>query len=138
MIQLYSNGIAVASTVAIPLENVVIKKGCSTVNSGTRTIQLNKEGVYLVSVNATGVSTTATTGDITIQLMKNGVLIPSAIASETVANTTATHALGFSALVTVPQNNSCKCSVMPTVISVMNEGVATTFNNINVVVTKIC
>lgn len=139
MIEVFSNGVSVASGVAIPLENVSILKGKTVINSGTRTIQFNKGGIYKVDVNATGVSTTATTGEITIQLMQNGVLSPAAISSETVANATASHALSFSTLVQVPNDNcNCCCKSMPTIITIMNQGVATTFSNINVVVTKVC
>lgn len=139
MIELFSNNVIVASGVAIPLESVSLIKGNTVINSGTRTIQFNKSGIYKVDVNASAVSTTATTGEITIQLMQNGVLAPYAIASETVANTTATHALGFSALVQVPNDNcNCCCKSVPTFITIMNEGVGATFSNINVVVTKIC
>lgn len=138
MIQLYSNGVTVLSETAIPLENIALKKGCSVTNSGTRTLLFNKAGTYKIDVTASANSVTATTGEITIQLAKNGVLQPGALSEETVASTTAIHALAFSALVVVPEDNSCKCCKSPTIVTIVNEGVDATFSNINVVVTKIC
>lgn len=137
MIEVYSNNITVPAGTAIPLENLALKKGCTVTNSGTRTLQFNKAGVYKVDVSASVVSSTAT-GTVAIQLMKNGSLVPNAISTETVGDATGIHALAFSTLVTVPNNNSCCCTNIPTVITVMNNANAATYNNIDVVITKVC
>lgn len=137
MLEIYSNNVTVPANTAIPLENVALKKGCSVTNSGTRTIQFNKAGVYKVDVNASVVSST-TTGTVSIELMKNGSLVPYAISTETVGDATGIHALAFSTLVTIPNNNSCCCANAPSVITVMNVGNGATFNNINVTITKVC
>lgn len=132
MIEVYSTNVIVPTLTAIPLENVSLKKGCSVVNTGTRTLQFNKPGIYRVDVSAVATSETAVTGEIEIQLMINGVLKPGATSAETVASTTAQHAFGFSTLVVVP----CTCQT-PLIAVVQNTGVDAVFDNIDVVVTKI-
>lgn len=139
MIELYSNNVVALADTAIPLESVSIKKGCSVINSGTRSIQFNKAGIYNIEVNASMLSTTATSGELSIQIMQNGVLAPDAVSSETVTNTTGVHALGFSKLIQVPNdNNNCCCKTAPTIVNIINAGVDATIENINVVITKIC
>ena len=76
----------------------------------------------MVSVNAT---TSAVT---TIQLYKDGIAQPQAQATG--------QSLGFTTLVQVPQNNSCCPCKSGTVLQVMND-TAATFDDINIVVTKV-
>lgn len=135
MLEVFSSNVTVASGASIPLNNILLLKGCSAALSGANSITFNKCGIYLVTVNANATSADAT-GEVSIQLAKNGVLqaIPS---SETVASTTAIHALSFTALVQVPGNSSkCdRCSV-PTTITIENVGNAATID-LNVTVTAI-
>ena len=133
MIEVYSDNVTVPTATAIPLENVGLKKGCSVVNTGTRTLQFNKPGIYRVDLDADATSETATSGDIIVQLMLNGILKADAKSQETVASTTASHSLAFSTLVIVP----CNCQT-PLIAVVQNVGVDAVYNHINVVVTKVC
>lgn len=133
MIELFSANVTVPTATAIPLENVGLKRGCSVVNTGTRTLQFNKPGIYRVDVDASVNSETAVTGEVSIQLMVNGTLKQDAYSEETVASTTAAHALSFSTLVVVP----CSC-LTPVIAVVQNTGVDAVINHINVVVTKVC
>ena len=134
MIQGYSTDITVAENTAIPFNNVTIKKGCGAELAGPATIQLNKAGIYMVSVD--GSIEPAAAGEVSIQLSKDGILQPQAQAIETGATDSITH-LSFVTLVQVKENNTCSCCTSPTRIQVIN-GTEGTFSNINIVVTKLC
>lgn len=123
MLEKYSTNVAVGAESFIPFNNVTIQKGCTAISSSPETIQLNKCGVYMVSVDASAGTST------TIQLYKDGVAQPQAQATGT--------AISFNTLVQVPTNNSCKCCDAPVTLQVWNE-TAGTFVNANVCVTKIC
>lgn len=123
MLETYSNNIDVALNTAIPFNNVSLQKGCTAVQNGTSTIQLNKCGVYMVSCDA---STSAST---TIQLFKDGVAQPQAQSTGITPS--------FVTLVQVNENNSCCPCSSPTNLQVINS-TATTFTNVNLVVTKVC
>lgn len=135
MIEIYSKNVEVAANAAIPLNVTAINKGDSVTVNGSTTLQFNKCGLYKVSVSASGIASEA--GDITIQLYKNGVTQSSALATETAADTTSTHNLSFDTIVQVGGNNTnCPCS-SPTLVSIINDGVAATFSIVDVVVTKL-
>lgn len=141
MLEAYSLNIDVAEGttslgVAIPFNSISIEKGCTATIPTPSTIQLNRCGVYMVSVDASAeVSDDA--GDISIQLTKNDVLQPQAQATET-GETGDTIALSFVTLVQVQENNSDCCCASPVRLQVMNTGEAVTFKNVNCCVTKIC
>lgn len=137
MIEVYNQNVTVAQNATIPFANTSIAKGCTAVLSGTNTITLNKCGVYMVSFDAAA-ATTETSGDVTVQMTKNGVLQPQALTTANSAATTDIESLSFVTLVQVPSNNSCRCCDSPVAISFSNTGVAATFTQANVVVTKIC
>ena len=124
MLEVYSTDVLVAADAPIPFNNVAIRKGCTAVESAPATIQLNKCGVYMVSVDASAEVST------TIELSKDGLLQPQAQSTGT--------SLSFETLVQVPTSNSYCCCSSPTVIQVYNTGAETTFTNVNVVVTKVC
>ena len=54
MLQLYSDGIAVAAGAAVPLNNITYAKGSSATHLAPATISLNQRGVYLVQCDITG------------------------------------------------------------------------------------
>jgi len=122
MIEAYSTNIAVGADTNIPFNSVSVQKGCTVTKTSTDTFNLNKCGIYMVSVDAsTGTSTT-------IQLYKDGVAQPQAQSTGITPN--------FITLVQVPNNNSnCPCS-SPTTIQVQNT-TAGTFTDANIVITKI-
>lgn len=122
MLEVFSINVDVGANSFVPLNNVSFKKGCTAELSGTSSITLNKCGVYMVSVDSS--ATTATT----IQLYKNGVL-------QAQAQGTGTNP-SFVTLVTVEENNTCCPCSAPVVLQIENT-TATTFNNFNVVVTKV-
>lgn len=123
MLEAYSLNVAVGADSAIPLNNITLEKGCTAVLSSPGTIQLNKCGVYMVSVDGTAEAAT------TVELYKDGVAQPQAQSTGTTPS--------FVTLVQVDRNNcGCACS-SPVNLQVINT-TATTFTNVNVVVTKVC
>lgn len=138
MVQAYSSNITVAANAVVPLNTVTLQKGCSAVISGASTIALNKAGIYMVSVNASG-ATSATAGDISLQLYVDGVAVPAAVATTNSTATTDTEALSFVDLVQVKETNKpCCCATSPTAVTIMNVGEGATWSTVNVVVTKVC
>lgn len=125
MLEAYSTNITVAASDAVPFNNATVVKGQTAVLSAPATVQLNKCGVYMVSVDASASAAA------TIQLYKNGVAAPQAVA-------TGTHP-SFVTLVQVTENNTCCPCTMPTVLQVINTGDDTaTLTNANIVITKVC
>lgn len=122
MLEAYSVNKQVGAIEPISFDNVILRKGCTAVLSGASTIELNKCGVYMISLD--GVAGTSTT----VQMFKNGVAQPQAQSTGTT--------LSFTTLVQVPNNNSsCPCA-SATTLQFINE-TAATFDNVNVVVTKL-
>ena len=111
-----------------------ILTGCTATRNG-QTFQLNKPGYYYVTFNADGAATTAV-GDIVVVLQNNGVAVPGAIATFTTTVADDATNLAFSTIVRVPP--SC-CAVDNTAnLTLVNTGVATTFTNVNINITKLC
>ena len=135
MLQVYSINTPVDADSFVPLQNVALKKGCSATMSGSSTVDLNKCGVYKITVDASAEPTTA--GLISLDLYRDGVALPQAQSSATGA-VDATSALGFETYVQVPTNNSCRCCDSPTTVQLYLSGVDVTFLNVNVTVDKIC
>lgn len=136
MLEVYSKNISVLADAPIALNNVALLKGCSTQLQGVSTIQLNKSGIYEITVSAVATATAA--GQISIQLEKDGVLQPQAFSAVTAADTTSLQSLGFTTLVQVTHNNNCNCvCTIPTNIDIINTGVAATFNSVTVTVIRV-
>lgn len=136
MIEVYSKNVTVAADANIPLTTVSLLKGTSTELLGTSTIQLNKCGIYQVTVTGSVIGSAA--GVVTVQLEQNGFAIPEAISTVTAADATSLNPIGFSTLIQVPNNNNinCPCSTT-TSINLRNTGIAATYSTIDVVVTRI-
>lgn len=136
MIEVYSKNVEVAADGTIPLTTVALLKGTSTQLLGTSTIQLNKCGIYQVTVTGSVIGSAA--GDVIVQLEQNGIAQPEAISTVTAADATSLHPIGFSTLIQVPNNNNvnCPCSATTT-ISLRNAGIEATYSSIDVVVTRI-
>ena len=111
-----------------------ILTGCTATRNG-QTFQLNRPGYYYVTFNADGAATTAV-GDIVVVLQNNGVAVPGAIATFTTTVADDATNLAFSTIIRVPP--SC-CAVDNTAnLTLVNTGVATTFTNVNINITKLC
>lgn len=124
MLEAYSLNVAVASDTAVPFNSTSVIKGCTATHPSANTFELNKCGVYKVSVDA------SLTGSTTLQLFKNGVAQPQA------QSTGATPS--FTTLVQVSENNTRCCCTSPTTIQIMNTGAEATLANANIVIDKIC
>lgn len=136
MLQVYSDNLAVAASTVYPFNNVVMDKGCAEQLSAPATIQLNKQGVYLVEMDGYATPDAATA--VSVQLMVNGVAQPQAITSFTPASITDTRTFGFKTFVRVLENNcQCNCLTAPTTLQFMNGETAVSDAHINVVITKI-
>ena len=123
MLEAYSTNIAVGANANIPFNSTTIIKGCTATKPSADTFNLNKCGVYMVSVDAsTGTSTT-------IQLYKDGVAQPQAQSTGLSPS--------FTTLVQVDHNNSNCCCSSPTTIQVRNT-TAGTFTDANICITKVC
>lgn len=135
MIETYSNNITVPANAAVPM-NTTFRKGTTVTKSGDVSLQLNKCGIYVIDVNATGIASAG--GLMTLQLMVNGVAVPNAFASVTASDTASTHSLAFSTKVQVPTsyNECCPCSG-PFAVTLLNAGVETVYSLVDVLVTKL-
>ena len=135
MLQAYSSNLEIAANTAYTFNNVTIDKGCAEHLSGPSSIQLDKQGVYLVEVDGFGTGAAAGTGS--TQLYVNGVAQLQAISSyNTAANSISN--FSFKTFVQVATNNCpCNCISSPTVLQVMNGEENLTEAHINIVVTKI-
>ena len=136
MLQVYSDNLTVAENTVFPFNNIVMDKGCGEALSAPATIQLNKQGIYLVEMD--GFATPDAATEVSVQLYVNGVAQPQAITSFVPAAITDTRTFGFKTFVRVLQNNcNCNCLTAPTTLQFMNGDTALSETHINVVVTKI-
>lgn len=111
-----------------------ILTGCTATRNG-QTFQLNKPGYYYVTFNADAAATD-TVGDIVVVLQNNGVAVPGAIATFTTTVADDATNLAFSTIIRVPP--SC-CAVDNTAnLTLVNTGVAATYTNVNINITKLC
>ena len=136
MLQVYSDNLTVAENTVFPFNNIVMDKGCGEALSAPATIQLNKQGVYLVEMD--GFATPDAATEVSVQLYVNGVAQPQAITSFVPAAITDTRTFGFKTFVRVLQNNcNCNCLTAATTLQFMNGDTALIDAHINVVITKI-
>lgn len=135
MVDSYTNtSVAVASSSAIPFNTNRYLTGCGTCHSaGSPTITIKKPGYYLINFN--GDLTTGATGLLQTQLQVNGDLVPGAEASVTQGTADAVQSLSFSTIVRVL--NSCNCIDNTTNVSVINEGLASTYTNAEITVIRL-
>ena len=122
MLEIYSENVTVVANEAVPFNNVSLEKGCTAQLSGASNIQLNKCGVYMVSVDASAED------PVTLQLYKNGVAQPQAQSTG--------DAPAFVTLVQVDKNNTCCACSSPVSLQIISAD-AGTLTNVNCVITKI-
>lgn len=136
MLEAYSKNQTIPATTGIlPFNSITLKKGCTAELNGVSSIQLNKCGVYEITLNINGLASTA--GDVTVAMTKNGVAQPQATRSLVDQTITEGFSLPITTLVQVKDNNSCRCCDAPTTIQFINQGVAWV-GDVDVVVTKLC
>lgn len=136
MFQAYSSNLTVDANAVFPFNNVVINKGCGETLVGAATVELNKQGIYLVEVD--GFATPDAATEVSVQLLVNGVPQPQAISTFVPAAVTDTRTFGFKTFVRAPENNCrCNCMTSPTTIQVQNGDTSLTDAHINIVATQI-
>ena len=122
---------AVVANGTLPLSTVVRKRG-NVLNLSGNSISIADCGsnYYLVNVNATFTAPEA--GVVTLNLQQNGVNVTGATASTTVTTaTTEVRSLSFTAIVRTFNNSTLDS------LTITNTGVAATFSNIAITVTKL-
>lgn len=113
-----------------------IQTGCTATHAaGTGSISLNKPGFYMVHFN--GDISSATTGLATAQLLANGVEVAGAEASRSVGTEGNISGIAFTAIVRVAPNCCVNTNNVPLTLTVANSGVAATYSNAAITVTKI-
>lgn len=136
MIQIYSDGVAVASGGTYPLNTAVFFKGNTATQNAVGSAGLNNRGVYNVHVD--GFATLADEGVYSIQLTRNGVPLPQAISSMTVAAGDIGSG-SFETLIVVEDSNcSCDWTSVATSLGVINPSESdVTDAHINILISKL-
>lgn len=122
---------AVVVNGVLPLSTIVRRRG-NDVNLSGNSVAITDCGsnYYLVTITATFTAPVA--GVVTLNLQQNGVNVTGATASTTVTTeTTEVRSLSFSTIVRTFNNQGIDS------LSIVNAGVAATFSNIDMTVTKL-
>ena len=127
-----SQPIAVDDTLNFNVSRILT--GC-TVNhvDGSPSFTLTKPGYYYITFNADVLGTAA--GDVTAELINGSVAVPGATATTTIA-VGETANIAFATIVRVLP--SCAAIDNTTILTVLNSGVAATYTNANINITKLC
>lgn len=127
-----SQPIAVDDTLNFNVSRILT--GC-TVNhvDGSPSFTLTKPGYYYIAFNADVLGTAA--GDVTAELINGSVAVPGATATTTIA-VGETANIAFATIVRVLP--SCAAIDNTTILTVLNSGVAATYTNANINITKLC
>lgn len=134
MVEAYSKGITVASGGNIPFELTKIEKG-SYVSVNGASILFNHCGAYRVTVN--GTATPSEAGTFSVELYKDSIPQENTLTQATASATATLLPFSFTTFVQVQKNNGACACLSPTALSVVNTGVSSVFNNINVAVEKV-
>ena len=111
-----------------------ILTGCTATRDGS-TFQLNKPGYYYVTFNAVAAATEAV-GELVIELQNNGVAVPGAEAASTTV--TAGNNDNYALATIIRVLPSCCAVDNAAKLTLVNTGVAATFENVNINITKLC
>ena len=111
-----------------------ILTGCTVKHvDGAPSFTLTKPGYYYVTFNADVLGTAA--GDVTAELINGTVAVPGATATTTIA-VGETANIAFSTIIRVLP--SCAAIDNTTTLTILNTGVAVTYTNANINITKLC
>lgn len=119
--------------------NWVLTRRCNCIpvishETGSVAVSLNAPGIYYVSFNA---DAGAAAGIVTAQLYDGAEVVPGAEASAYSAAIAQPANLAFSTLIRVCPNCPSVCDNVPAVLTVKNVGVAATYTNVAITVTKV-
>lgn len=125
MLNAYSLNVTVPADSAIPLNSVRLDKGCEIQLVSPATINLNRRGLYEVTVNASSAASSE------VALTQNGTVVPNTAFSGTSSS--------FTVPVQVSENNTCCCCTAPVTLQVVNTADApATYAVVNVYIKKVC
>ena len=111
-----------------------ILTGCTVKHvDGSPSFTLTKPGYYYVTFNADVLGTAA--GDVTEELINGAVAVPGATATTTIA-IGETANVAFATIIRVLP--SCAAIDNTTTLTILNTGVAVTYTNANINITKLC
>lgn len=135
MVNSYTNtSVVVNSNSAIPFNTNRYLTGCGFCHSeGTPTFTISKPGYYLINFNSDLAA--GSTGVLQAQLQVNGDLVPGAEASVTEGTADNVQNISFSTVVRIL--NSCNCIDNTASISVINEGLASTYTNAEISIIRL-
>ena len=127
-----SQPIAVDDTLNFNVSRILT--GCTVKHvDGSPSFTLTKPGYYYITFNADVLGTAA--GDVTAELINGSVAVPGATATTTIAVGEAAN-ISFATIVRVLP--SCAAIDNTTILTVLNSGVAATYTNANINITKLC
>ena len=127
-----SQPIAVNDTLNFNVSRILT--GCTVKHvDGSPSFTLTKPGYYYITFNADVLGTAA--GDVTAELINGSVTVPGATATTTIA-VGETANIAFATIVRVLP--SCAAIDNTTILTVLNSGVAATYTNANINITKLC
>ena len=110
--------------------------GCTVTHiEGTSTFILKRPGYYYIGFNGEG-ATSGVAGAVSIELLNGGTTVEGATASAYSGAETEPVNLSFSTIIKVLP--SCDCVDNTASLTIRNIGVASTFENVNITITKIC
>lgn len=136
MLEAYSKNKTIATNDILPFDSVSLVKGCTARLNGVSSIELNKKGVYEITLDVSGTPSEA--GVLTINLLKDGVVQSQGSINIPLVATTVSVTPSITTLVSVDRDNAGTCSSSPVTIQFSNAGVGLADANTNIVITKIC
>lgn len=132
--------LAVNNNVVFAVNGVVTGRcNCTPVishDAGAATVSLNAPGIYFVTFNADS-ATTGDAGIVTAQLYTGAEEVLGAEASAYSSAVTSPVNLAFTTLIRVAPNCRAVCDNVPVALTVRNIGVAATYTNAAITVTKV-
>ena len=129
-----ANPVVASDRINFGLVDRRINGNCNTFTNTDTTISINQSGYYEVNVSANFVPSAA--GLVSIELYEGTTPIPTAIASTT-GVIGDTYNLNFSKIIRVLPNCCGVVTNIPTVLSVVNTGVAGSVSTFNISVKKV-
>ena len=127
-----SQPVAVDDTLNFDVSRILT--GCTVKHvDGSPSFTLTKPGYYYVTFNADVLGTAA--GDVTAELINGAVAVPGATATTTIA-IGETANVAFATIIRVLP--SCAAIDNTTTLTILNTGVAVTYTNANINITKLC
>ena len=138
MLQVYADnlGIKILENEPLKFTNLAVQKGNTSTKTDVSTVSLNKAGIYMISFDAVIASSDTLTTS--AQLFVDGVPQMQGKTASLSTDGGDKQAMGFTTLVSVPHDNSCRCSDKGVTLQVINTGSSTDYDHVNLVVTKIC